>query len=371
MRVAIDSGPLKGGHSVRGVGLSTKGLIEALQKYQNEKDVTIDAVDFQTADLKSYDLLHYTVFHPFFINNPRIGSLYGKCVVTIHDLIPLLYPAHYPPGIRGRVNYEINKILLKHADALITVSETSKKDIVRFLDLPPDKVNVSYWGTDEIFKDAVGIKDPVGIKKRYNLPDRFVLYVGDVNYNKNLSTLIKACEIIKTPLVIVGKNAKDLSETLSVDKNSLGIQDVIRKISGKPHPEEAHLQKLNLLLKKKNVITTGFVPKEDLPGIYRSATVYCQPSFYEGFGLPVIEAFACELPVVIAKTQALVEIADGAAAIADPNSSEDLSEKISLLFNDSTYRLHLIRAGKKRSKIFSWDLTAKNTIDVYKRVLNK
>ena len=368
MKVAIDSGPLKSGHSFRGVGVSTKGLIESLLKYNTGKDIRIDAVDFNSSDLSGYDILHYTSFNPYFLSYPRIGSVKAKTVVHIHDLIPLIYQDHYQAGIKGLVRYQYNKYLLKKADAIITVSETSKKDIIRFLSIDPEKVKVVYWACDQSFKNVSKHEDLTDLQKLYKLPHKFVLYVGDVNYNKNISTLIKACKIARIHLVIVGKQAVNIDGLTETWKNLSGPRDLIRSILGISHPELKHFKELSNLIKNNNVITVGYVPKEDLPGIYSLASVYCQPSYYEGFGLPVLEAFFCETPVVISKTQALKEIANGAALIADPNSPQDFADKILSLSNYSTQKLHLIRAGRSRAKEFSWEETAEKTMDVYKRV---
>ncbi len=368
MKVAIDSGPLSGGHSVRGVGVSTKGLIDALHKYNTNKNIKIDPVDFTTSDLSSYDVLHYTTFNPFFLNYPRLGSVKSRVVITIHDLIPLIYKNQYPPGLKGFLKLQINKLLVKRADTIITVSETSKKDIVRFLDIDPKKIDVIYWASDEVFKDLSDADILSELRSKYRLPLRFVLYVGDINYNKNLATLIESCQLVNIPLVIVGKQASNIDSLTISWKNMHGPRDMLRSLLDKPHPELMHFKRLKLLMQGKKIVTTGFVPEKDLVGIYNLATVYCQPSYYEGFGLPVLEAFSCGVPVVISKTQALVEIAGGAALTADPNSSKDLADKISSLLQDSTQRLHLIRAGKTRAKDFSWEKTAENTIEVYKKV---
>ena len=368
MKVAIDSGPLKGGHSYRGVGVSTKGLIESLLNCNTGKDIKIDAVDFGSSNLTGYDILHYTSFNPYFLNNPRLGSIKAKTVVHIHDLIPLIYQDQYQAGIKGLARYQYNKYLLQKADAIITVSETSKKDIIRFLSVDPEKVKVIYWACDESFRNISKHQDLTDLRNLYKLPQKYVLYVGDVNYNKNISTLIKACKIARIHLVIVGKQASNIDGLTETWKNLSGPRDLIRSVLGISHPELKHFKELSNLIKNNNVITVGYVPKGDLPGIYSLASVYCQPSFYEGFELPVLEAFSCETPVVISKTQALTEISNGAALIADPNSPQDFADKILSLLNDSTQKLHLIRAGRSRAKEFSWEETAKKTIEVYKKV---
>lgn len=347
-RVAIDKRPLTGGHAVRGVGAYTKSLIEHLKKI---KGLKIDVIDFQNADLSKYDIAHYPYFHPFFITLPL--SKKTKTVVTIHDLIPLIYPKHYPPGLRGRFKFWLQRFLAKSVDKVITVSETSKKDIVRFLGVPQDRIEVIYEAPRKIFRKLENGKWRQEIKKRYDLPERFVLYVGDVNYNKNISGLAKACKIAKVSLVIVGKQAGD--------------EDF-----DKSHPENKPFARfLEKYGDDSQVLRLGYLPDEDLVAVYNSATLYCQPSFYEGFGLPVLEAMACQTPVVAAKTQALVEIAEGAALFADPLDPKDMAEKILKLFEDTELRAFLIRKGRDRVKHFSWDKTAKETLQVYGQILQE
>ena len=349
-KVAIDREPLTGGHAVRGVGAYTRELIKALEREsKGVKELQIKAVDFSKEDLSKYDLVHYPSFHPFFSTLPL--NKRTKTVVTIHDLIPLIYPKYYPPGIRGRFKFLVQKVLVKRVGGIITVSETSKKDIVRFLGIPQEKIQVIYEAPRKIFKKLETGDWKLEIKKRYSLPNRFVLYVGDVNYSKNILGLAEACKMAKTPLVIVGKQAANENVNLSHPENQ---------------PFAEFLEKYG---KDPKVLRLGFVSDEDLVAIYNSATVYCQPSFYEGFGLPVLEAMACGIPVVAAKTQALVEIADKVAFFADPGKPEDIAEKISELLENSELRAQLIREGGKRAKEFSWDKTAKETIDLYHQVI--
>lgn len=369
MKVAIDSGPLKSGHAIRGVGISVKKLIEAFEKYNNNNNIVIKALDFSSSNLDDFDVIHYTSFNPYFFNHPRVGSKGKKIIMTIHDLIPLIYKNHYPPGVKGELRFQINKIFLKSVDKFICVSETSKKDVVRILNINEKKIDVVYWGVDEIFRKIFDKVKLTKLSKKYNLPNRFILYVGDVNYNKNLSTLIKACKIDKLPLVIVGKQAASIDELINNYSKQKSFKDDIRTVFGKLHPELNHLTELSKLIKDYKVLTTGFVPESDLVGIMNLASVYCEPSLYEGFGMPVLEAFACETPVVISKTQALVEVAGGSAAIANPNSAQDFADKISSLLTDSSDRLRMIREGRKRVEQFSWKETALQTLNMYKSLL--
>ena len=346
IKVAIDSGPTKSGDAIRGIGVHTTTLVKCLRKI---KDLDIDVVDFSKVDLRGYDIAHYQKFNPYFFSIPF--SKRTKTVLTIHDLIYLIYPKHYPAGIKGRIRFLMQKFLVKNVDAVVTISETSKKDIVRFLGIPQEKIHVIYLAPKEVFKPFSDQKLLSKIKSKYSLPERFVLYVGDVDYSKNLLSLCKACKLSKIPLVIVGKQAasKDFDRTHPLNRS---LVKLLREYGDNP-----------------DIMRMGFVPDEDLVGIYNLASLYCQPSFYEGFGLPVLEAMASGCPVVASRTQALVEIAEPGALFADQKDPADIAEKISLVLKDSTLRAQLIETGRVLVKKYSWDKVARETHDVYKEVL--
>jgi glycosyltransferase involved in cell wall biosynthesis len=323
MKIAFVSGVNSSLDSSRGIGVATNSLIEEFKKLsKNNLEIV--------ANPKDAVITHYLKFHPFFISLPFIKPS-KKVILTIHDLIPLIYPDHYPSGIKGKIRFLINKFLIwKNVDAIITISETSKKDICRFLGVDPKKVHVVYLAPRKIFKKLKNPSYP-------NLPKKFVLYVGDINYNKNIPVLVRACEIAKMPLVIVGKHAKEV-ENMDLT-----------------HPELIHLQNINW----QNVIRLGFIPDEDLVKVFNLASVFVQPSFYEGFGFGVVDAFACGTPVIASKTQALVEIAGDVAVFFDPKNPQDLANKIRLI-NKS-----LVKKGFERVKEFTWEKTAEETLEVY------
>jgi glycosyltransferase involved in cell wall biosynthesis len=348
IKIAIDSGPLTGGHSVRGVGVYARELLQALKSAK----LKIEAVDLTNPSLftplrSPYTIFHLTSFKPFVVSLPTKKPVGAKFVLTIYDLIPLLYPKNYPPGLRGKINWLFNKYLIrKNIDAIITISETSKKDICRFLQVSPDKVHVVYLAPRLVFKKLKPGTWKSEIAKRYNLPPRFALYVGDINYNKNIPNLVKASKLAKTPLVIAGKQA------VETEKMNLN------------HPELIHLKEVDWA----GVIRLGFVPDEDLVKIYNMAAVYIQPSFYEGFGLPLVEAISSGTPSLSSRTQVLKEIAEGMTIFFDPHDPKSLSEKITLMLNDQNKRDALVKKGLETIKKFTWEKTASETLKIYEKI---
>lgn len=342
MKIAIDTLPLESGHAARGMGVYARRLIENLPK-------SIDSFSFSDnrERLKKYDLIHYPYFDLFYHTLPLQRET--KTVVTVPDVTPLIYPKYYPPGIKGKINFFLQKLALRNVDAVITISETSKKDIVRFLDVPAEKIFVTHLAAN--FKVRKKEKSYLSkIKGKYGLPDEFVLYIGDVNWNKNLIRLIKAVKKINKTLVIVGK--------IAVSENY-----------DREHIENAPLKEMQERYgKDKQVMRLGFVDDSDLNAIWQLATVYCMPSLYEGFGLSVVEAMTAQVPVACSRTQALVEVAADAALYFDPYSVKDMAEKLSALFKDQELRARLVAFGSRRAKLYSWKKTARETLEVYEKL---
>jgi glycosyltransferase involved in cell wall biosynthesis len=365
--VAIDAGPLEGGHAIRGVGVYTRELTKAL-KALRDKEIEIESLDFGTKNLGKFAVIHYPYFNPYFITLPMTKPTH--IVVTIHDLIPLIYPKQYSPGVKGKLRFQTQRLLVKNADAIISVSETSKKDIVRYLGIPADRIEVIYEAPSESFRKLEPGSDSLEkVKQKYDLPKKFVLYVGDVNYNKNVATLVRASTKAGLTLVIAGMHAKEVDEPGYGMARLNGPRDWLRFLTDKPHPEVAHYKELKELFLKEKVIRTGFINETELVALYNLATVYVQPSYYEGFGLPVLEAMACETPVVIARNNALVEIAGDAALVTDPKNIDNMAEKILDIVRGSSQNVKLIRAGKARVKEFSWKKCAGQTMEVYRKVI--
>jgi glycosyltransferase involved in cell wall biosynthesis len=335
MRVAIDSWPLVSGHRWRGVGSYTRNLLEQLPAaasfvFQENKE-----------KLKDYDLLHYPYFDLFFPTLPL--KKIAKTVVTIYDVIPLFFPHEFPVGVKGKINFWRQKLALRSVAAVITDSQSSKKDIVKYLAYPEDKITVVYLAPGKIFRP---VKKDTQILRKYNLPKDFILYVGDVNYHKNVFRLVQAVKNLGLTLVIVGKQAKP--EKL-ID-----------------HPET---RALNTLIKEygedQGVKRLGFVPEEELVQLYNQATLYCQPSLYEGFGLPVLEAMACSCPVACSRNSSLPEIGGEAAVYFEPGKVKSIAAGIRAAMNE---REKLSQLGLEQAKKFSWEKTAQETWSVYEKI---
>lgn len=297
----------------RGAGFYGKYLREA---FKNISEVVI--VD------QNPDIIHYLYFDLFFLTLPLFRQT--KTIVTVFDLTPLVLPDLYPPGLRGKSKWQFQKYMLSTVDHILTISESAKKDIVKIAGVHPDKITVTYLAAGNGCK-----KDP-SVKK-----DDSIVYIGDIDPNKNLSSLFKAVSLLPSQkLVLVGKS---LSESPDIKKEleSVGIYD--------------------------RVTLTGFVSDEEKVRLLNKAKAYVQPSIYEGFGLPIIEAMACGTPVICGKNSSLPEIAGDAATFTDVSDPDDLADKIR----------KIKPTGKELSQAakFSWEKTARETLKVYEKVLSQ
>lgn len=331
IKVGFVTTPLKDANAIRGVGFYTARLLRELKIQSSKFKIEIIEIknDYELGTM-NYELIHYPFFDLFYHTLPIFKKV--PTVVTIHDVIPLEFPSHYPPGLRGWFNLRLQKLALSGVQRIIADSYASVKSIHKYLGAPHDKLKLVYLAADEKFKR-------IKAKNKYKLPSIFVLYVGDVNWNKNIPNLVKACEQLNYPLVIVGKLAAEVEK---LDLN---------------HVELRHLRGIDW----SKVIRLGFVPTNDLVAIYNLAKVYCQPSFAEGFGLPVLEAMACGTPVACSNTSSLPEIAGENAIYFDPYDIKSMSQAIIKAMNHELSTVNLSR--------FSWEQTARQTLRIYQEVL--
>ena len=296
--------------------------------------------------------MHYPYFEPFFLSLPFRSQ--QKRVVTVHDLTPFVFKEHFPAGLKGKLRWQLQKYLLGKSEEVITDSECSKRDIIRFTNIPEEKINVVYLSAGEEFKRIKNQESRIKkIKRKYKLPEKFVLYVGDVTWNKNLPRLLEAATKANTKLVIVGKAIIDKN----FDKNNPWNQDLVK------------VQKYIAL--HDNILALGFVSSEELVLIYNMATLFCMPSLYEGFGLPILEAMRCGCPTISTKEGSLPEIGGEAVMYVDAYDSESIAKGIKKLIENPSLQEYLRQKGYEQSALFTWEKTSKDTIRVYEKIAAK
>ena len=349
MKVAIDISPITSGHflqhRVRGTGFYLNNLKEALlDKYGEDEFVFTKRGDKLD---KKIDLIHYPYFEPFFLTLSLRKPV--KTIITVHDLTPIVFRDDFPSGLKGEVKWQIQKQILKNSDFIITDSESSKKDIVKATNYNESKIKVIYLAAGKHFRPVSDEKKREIIRK-FNLPQKFALYVGDVTSNKNLPRLIEAVNRTSYPLVIVGQ----AFENEDYDKSNLWNKDLKKS--------------QELAARNKNIISLGFVENEDLVGLYNAAIALCMPSLYEGFGLPILEAMQSGCPVITSKSGSLPEVAGKAAYYVDPLSIDSIKDGIEKVLEDHDLRDKLIKMGFENAKKFTWEKTAMETYEVYKKI---
>lgn len=342
MKVAIDISPVKSGHRVRGIGNYTKNLIEEFRR----RNRSLEFIFFEDPNSPPpADIIHYPYFDLFTHSLPNRKTS-GR-VVTIHDVIPLIFPNHFPAGLRGYINLFFQKAALKSVDAVICDSMTSARDVASLLSFPEEKIHVVYLAPQSKFRKIKNGRNLVKIAQKHHLPKNFVLYVGDVNWNKNIQNLLEAVSIAKVNLVMVGKAL--------IDPNLLQTKEINQLI------KKLHLQ--------NKITKTGYTSQDDLIAVYNLADLTVLPSFYEGFGLPVLESMNCATPVVCSNIAPLTEITDSAAVLCDPVDPKDIADKILLVLNLSNQeRNRLSQKSQKHASKFTWQKVATETIKVYQEV---
>ena len=349
MNIAIDITPLQTGHKNRGVGTYTKLLIEALQKY--EKNHSYHFFTRGQKVPKDIELIHYPYFDPFFVTLPLAFS--KPTVVTVHDLIPLVFPEHFPAGIRGALKWHYQRIRLTAATRIISDSKASKGDIERIAGVSASRIDVIPLAAASMFRQISDKAILNKVRNRYHLAEHYLLYVGDINWNKNIIGMLEAYKSVKrqassVKLVLVGKAFLDVN--------------IPEPQSIRSFVEHNHLQ--------DSVVYVGSVPSVDLVAIYNLASVYIQPSHYEGFGLPVLEAMACGTPVVSSRAASLAEIAGPAIAV-DPSDPQDIARGIlEALTMTPVKRKALIKAQTKWVQQFSWERVVHQTIESYEKAIS-
>lgn len=268
-----------------------------------------------------------------------------RAVVTFHDLTFFLYPEMHL--LYKRIFFRtMMPLAARRADALIAISHSTRADLTRILGIAPSKVETIPYGIAPHFQPVTDWRALDAFCARYHLSRPFVLYVGNLEPRKNLPTLVRAF----APLVRAG-----LPHTL-VMAGSRGWKDA---------PIFATIQELGLT---SRVHFPGYIPQSELPMLYSAADLFVYPSFYEGFGLPVLEAMACGVPVITSNISSMPEVAGDAAVLVDPAAVDALANAMHHLLTDSVLRATLAAKGLARAREFSWERAAQATLSLYTRV---
>jgi glycosyltransferase involved in cell wall biosynthesis len=287
------------------------------------------------------DLLHALAFVA-----PALSP--APMVVTVYDLSFIRYPQAFRPFQRWYLSH-FTRRTVSRAKAIITISESTRQDVIHFLSAPPERVHTIYCGSEASFR-PLPPAEVAAFKSQYQLPDKFILFLGTLEPRKNIEGLIRAyahwkqVEPTAPPLVIAGgkgwyyHHIFELVETL--------------KLTGAIH-------------------FPGYVPQETLPMWYNAATVFVYPSRFEGFGLPVLEAMACGTPVITSTASSLPEVTgtEGAAWLVDPDNTTGLAEAMAAVSGQPARQAEMSALGLARAAQFSWQKTARQTVAVYQKVL--
>ena len=271
-----------------------------------------------------------------------------KKIITIHDLIPYIMPETVGRGYLLKFLKEM-PLIIGNSDGIITVSEFSKRDILKFFPIDESKIYVTPLAADKKYAPLDKKYCSDFLRDTYNLTKPFILYLGGFSERKNVASIITAFSKVykelnsEYNLVIVG-GYKDSSQRLVKLTSELKIDS--------------------------HVIFTGFVPEEHLPIFYNGCDTFIYPSFYEGFGLPPLEAMNCGTPVIASKLTSIPEVVGDGGILINPYDITEISEAIGTLLSDEKLRAELSYKALKRAKEFSWQNTAQSTLKVYENVYN-
>lgn len=369
MRIGFDGTPLLGQRS--GVGNYTANLLAAiLQENPDWEFLLYSNREFDALEESLSDL--YPVYSPISTRRmlwmhfllpgiirktqPRLChfpnamapiSLSKPFILTIHDASLFLH-RHFHPMAR-LLSIRLTLPYLAHrASAIITVSNHARDDLIRIMNLKPEKVFVTHEAASEQFRPVTDNETLEHLRHKYHLPESYILYVGTLESRKNLVRLVRAfSELHKKgfshQLVVVGATGWKAS-------------NIFREIE-------------DLSLEDK-IIMPGYIPKPDLPGILSMSELFVFPSLFEGFGLPPLEAMSCGTPVIASNRSSMPEICGDAAHYIDPEDEQSIIAGMAEILGDKEYHQEMRRRGLERARQFSWRKTARETSEIYRWVLN-
>jgi len=281
-----------------------------------------------------FNIYHETAFTP-----AKITKI--PTVFSIYDLSLRRYKETHPRERVWLFEYFI-KTRLRYAGHILTISEFIRQEIIDEFNLSPSMVTAIPLAPDPLFKPCC----PHHLEKtriQYHLPKDYLLFVSSLEPRKNIDLIVDALEkvTVDIPLVLVGWQGWG---------------------------EKHWLDKIKKTRLKNRVFFTGHIPDRDLQAIYTGATALIYPSRYEGFGLPIVEAMACGCPVICSNAASMPEVAGNAAVLIDPTNSDDLAQAIEIMVQDTEFRETIVTRGLGQSAQFTWQITAQQTLDLFKRV---
>ncbi|MDS0528119.1 glycosyltransferase family 4 protein [Clostridium sp. SHJSY1] len=372
MKLLIDSRSINL-HSGSGIGTYTKNLVSNLLDIDKNDNFNLiwTGNELDEYNRSNVDITHisgryggfYEAYYiPNLIKNKEI-ELYHipqngigfpfdynlNVVVTIHDLIPFIMPETVGIGYLNRFLKDMPKII-EYTKGIITVSEFSKRDILRFFpSFPEEKIFVTPLATNTQYKPLSKNHCKKYLKENYQIEGPYILYVGGFSKRKNVKALITSFASIHKDLkkphkLLIAGSLRDEGELLKTLVNSLGLQDTI--------------------------IFTGYLPDEVLPIFYSGSEAFVYPSLYEGFGLPPLEAMSCRTPVITSNLTSIPEVTSDSALLIDPLNSDELEYSLLKLLNDESLKEEFREKGYKKSLQFSWTKTAQKTIEAYNSLVN-
>ncbi|HRY59881.1 MAG TPA: glycosyltransferase family 1 protein [Patescibacteria group bacterium] len=289
---------------------------------------------------------------PYYFTSPFIRKR-TKVILTVFDLMHFFYP-YFKMSLTRKLYHKIRlapRIVLRRADKIVTISINTSRDLIKMFHVPSRKIKMIYMGVSKSFRKIDSRSAKRLLKEKYGVNKKYILYVGRNEPHKNIKALVlayvKLSEYLREEykLVLVGKEDERYSE---------GVRQLIKKYSIEP-----------------NVTFTGYVDESELPYIYSAASVYVQPSFYEGFGIPILEAMACGVPVVSSNTASLPEVGGEAALYTDPFDVAKMSEQIRKVLENEGLKDELIEKGFSQVKKFSWFLAANSLVECFNELGGK
>lgn len=271
----------------------------------------------------------------------------GTLVTTIHDITHVLFPEYLPNKFALYYAKFMIKLAIIKSKYILTVSENTKNDLIKYFNANPDKIVVTYNGVDDKFV-CKSVKEYDYLYDKYNIEKnkKILLYVGNKKPHKNIATLIKALALLENKeeykLILSGKGFDSYTE--------------LEELTTKLHLSE-------------NIIHTGHVTDEELVDLYNFADLFVFPSLYEGFGIPVLEAMACGTPVVSSNSSSLPEVVGDAGILVNPIDEVEIAKSIEFILKNNELYNEMVYKGKERAKVFTWDSCRRKTENIYERLM--